>query len=434
MKKDNTSDSNESKEAKAIDLFSELLIEKLEGIQADWKKPWFNPNGGGGQWPKNTSGRSYNGGNAILLSLVAEKKNYPHSIWATFDRINAMNFSKDKQGKFNRLTGDDGKPLPHIGVNKGEKSTPVWITTYSVVNPLTKERLSYENYRQMSEEERSKYNVYPKMKVYGVFNLSQTNIKEVRPDLYDKIVAKSSEEKQPDFKFEEGGITEFPAFDRMIKNQLWICPIKEVPGDDAYYSISKHEIVVPPRENFKNYESFVGNALHEVNHSVHSENYLNLLKPATFNSREYSVEELRAELGAAVLCNKFGLTKNIKSDSLPYIKSWLDNIHENPEFLKSIMMDVKRSASFISQRIDRIQMDIDKGIESNRDEYIALNNSQSRAKVLDESKTVESKAAKGVKAEQVGVKGVEKHSEQQETQSQEKKQTEERRQSHGRGR
>lgn len=75
-------------------------------------------------------------------------------------------------------------------------------------------------------------------------------------------------------------------------------------------------------------------------------------------------EELRAELGAAVLCNKFGMTKNIKSDSLPYIKSWLDNIHEKPELLKSILSDVKRSASIIGQRIDRIQVDIEKGIES----------------------------------------------------------------------
>lgn len=372
MAKDNTQP-KQSMEEKAMEIFAELMIEKLESIQADWKKPWFNPNGGGSQWPKNISGREYNGGNAIFLSLVAEKKNYSHSIWATFDRINALNFTKDKQGKHNRVTGEDGKPLPHISVNKGEKSTPVWITTFSVVNPETKERIKYDDYRQMPEEERSKYNVYPKLQVYSVFNLDQTNMKEVRPELYDKIIAKAEEQKQNDFKFEEGGITEFPAFNRMIKDQLWICPIKEVQGDDAYYSISKHEIVVPPRENFKNYESFVGNAFHEMNHSVHSENYLNLIKPASFNSKEYSVEELRSELGAAMLCNKFGLTKNIKSDSLPYIKSWLDNIHENPEFLKSIMMDVKRSASIIGQRIDKIQMDIDNGIDSDKTVYDAEN-------------------------------------------------------------
>lgn len=352
-----------------------LIIEKLESIQADWKKPWFNPNGGGNQWPRNLSGREYAGGNAIILSLIAEKNNYSHSIWATFDRINGLNFTKDKQGKYNRVTDDDGKALPKVCVNKGEKSASVWITTYSVVNPETKERIKYEDFKLLSEEERNKYNVFPHQKVYGVFNIDQTNMKEVRPELYDKIVEKFGEQQKTDFKRDEGGITEFPAFNRMLKEQLWICPVKEVPGDDAYYSISKHEIVVPPRENFKNYESFVGNALHEMNHSVHSEKYLNLIKPASFNSAEYSIEELRAELGAAVLCNKFGMTKNIKSDSLPYIKSWLDNIHEKPEFLKSILSDVKRSASIIGQRIDRIQLDIEKGIESDKAVYDAENRS-----------------------------------------------------------
>lgn len=399
-----------------------LLIEKLEGIKADWKKPWFNPNGGGSQWPRNLSGREYAGGNAILLSLIAEKNNYPHSIWATFDRINALNFEKDGQGKFNRIKDSDGNALPKVSVNKGEKSAPAWITTYSVVNPETKERIRYEDYRQMSEEERSKYNVYPVQKVYSVFNLSQTNLETSRPELFKKIVDKFSEQKQNDFQREEGGISEFPAFNRMVKDQLWICPIKEVPGDDAYYSLSRHEIVTPPRENFKNYESWVGNTLHEMNHAVHSENYLNLIKPASFSSREYSVEELRSELGAAVLCNKFGLTKNIKSDSLPYIKSWLDNIHENPDFLKSILTDVKRSTSFISQRIERVQLDIDKGIESNRDEYLALNNNQSRSKVIDESTAVAAKSIKGaakLPEEEVKV---------------EVKQSEQHKQSHGRGR
>ena len=28
-------------EDKALDLFAEMMIEKIEGIQKDWKKPWF---------------------------------------------------------------------------------------------------------------------------------------------------------------------------------------------------------------------------------------------------------------------------------------------------------------------------------------------------------------------------------------------------------
>ena len=42
-------------EDKALDLFAEMMIEKIEGIQKDWKKPWFTE--GALQWPRNLHGR-----------------------------------------------------------------------------------------------------------------------------------------------------------------------------------------------------------------------------------------------------------------------------------------------------------------------------------------------------------------------------------------
>lgn len=51
-------------EDKALDLFAEMMIEKLETIGKDWKKPWFTE--GALQWPRNLSGREYNGMNALM--------------------------------------------------------------------------------------------------------------------------------------------------------------------------------------------------------------------------------------------------------------------------------------------------------------------------------------------------------------------------------
>ena len=51
-----------SSEDKALDLFAEMLIEKIESIRGDWRKPWFTE--GTLQWPRNLSGREYNGMNA----------------------------------------------------------------------------------------------------------------------------------------------------------------------------------------------------------------------------------------------------------------------------------------------------------------------------------------------------------------------------------
>ena len=364
-KKQNNTDGR-SAEEKALDTFTDLLITKIESMQSDWKKPWFTE-GVGTNWPKNASGREYNGGNALMLSLQAEKMGYKLPVWMTFDRVNMLNFKKGKDGKYNPVVDNDGNKLPHVGVQKGEKGFPVFLTVFKVINPETKEKINYDDWKNLPQDERQKYNVYPKQQVYTVFNVGQTNIEQARPELYRKF-QEQSEVKKPELNGEEYS---FPPMDRMINENLWICPIKPTHGDDAYYSISKHEIVVPEKAQFKDGESFYSNLFHEMNHSVHSEGYLNLLKPTSFGSKEYAVEELRAELGAAVVASRYGMVKNLKEDSAAYLKSWLDSIKEKPDFLKSVIMDVKRSTNIMTQRIDKIQLAIDEGRQIDRAQFIA---------------------------------------------------------------
>lgn len=355
-----------SREDVALETFTDLIINKIETLQNDWKKPWFTE-GVGARWPKNASGREYNGGNALMLSLQAEKKGYQLPIWMTFDRVNALNFNKGNGGKWNPVVDNEGNKLPHVGVKKGEKGFPVFLTIFSVVNISTKERIKYDDWKMLSEQERANYNVYPKQQIYSVFNLDQTNIQDARPELFKKF-QDMCEIKKPLVNGEE---YTFPPMDKMINENLWICPIKPVRGDDAYYSISKHEIVIPEKDQFKDGESFYSNLFHEMNHSVHSEGYLNLLKPTSFGSKEYSIEELRSELGAAVVASRYGMVKNLKEDSAAYLKSWLDVIKEKPEFLKSIIMDVKRSTNIMTQRIDKVQLAIDEGREIDRAQFVA---------------------------------------------------------------
>lgn len=362
----NKSYDGKSREDVALETFTDLIINKIETLQNDWKKPWFTE-GVGARWPKNASGREYNGGNALMLSLQAEKKGYQLPIWMTFDRVNALNFNKGNGGKWNPVVDNEGNKLPHVGVKKGEKGFPVFLTIFSVVNISTKERIKYDDWKMLSEQERANYNVYPKQQIYSVFNLDQTNIQDARPELFKKF-QDMCEIKKPLVNGEE---YTFPPMDKMINENLWICPIKPVRGDDAYYSISKHEIVIPEKDQFKDGESFYSNLFHEMNHSVHSEGYLNLLKPTSFGSKEYSIEELRSELGAAVVASRYGMVKNLKEDSAAYLKSWLDVIKEKPEFLKSIIMDVKRSTNIMTQRIDKVQLAIDEGREIDRAQFVA---------------------------------------------------------------
>ena len=66
-----------SSEDRALDKFAEMMIEKINTLQNDWKKPWFTE--GSLTWPKNLSGREYNGMNALMLMMHCEKQGYLNS-------------------------------------------------------------------------------------------------------------------------------------------------------------------------------------------------------------------------------------------------------------------------------------------------------------------------------------------------------------------
>ena len=296
-----------SSEDRALDKFAEMMIEKINTLQNDWKKPWFTE--GSLTWPKNLSGREYNGMNALMLMMHCEKQGYKLPVFCTFDRVAGLNFNKDKQGKRQQVKDNNGEALPQVTILKGEKSFPV----------------------------------------------AQTNLQEARPELYKKLEAAAGVNRP----LNQGDDFSFPAMDKMIKENGWICPIKPVYGDNAYYSISKNEIVIPEKRQFKDGESFYTNLGHEMAHSTGSENHLGRLKPASFGSAEYAREELVAELSAALVAQRFGMTKHLKEDSASYLKNWLDSLKESPEFIKTTLTDVKKASHMINQHIDAMQQKID---------------------------------------------------------------------------
>ena len=213
--------SGPSSEDKALELFADMIIEKIEGLQQDWNKPWFTQ--GALRWPKNLTGREYNGMNALMLMMHCEKNGYTIPRFCTFDCIQ----------RFNKAEGKGGEELPRVSVRKGEQSFPVMLTTFTCIDKETKEKIKYDDYKRLTDEEKAHYNVYPKLQVFRVFNVAQTNLQEARPKLWEKLEQEetvAARENQDSFKFEP--------VDKIIADNLWICPIKPQYQDNAYFSIS----------------------------------------------------------------------------------------------------------------------------------------------------------------------------------------------------
>ena len=350
---------------KAIERFTELMIDKIQTIQGNWEKPWFTP--GATQPPQNLSGRRYNGGNSLMLMMQAEKMGYEIPVWGTFDRITGMNYIRDKDGNVLQARDKNGYKLPQVSVNKGEKSFPVFLTTFTVVNPETKQKIPYDDYRNLSREEQAKFKVFPKLQVFNVFNIAaQTNLQLARPELYEKIKVQTTGQKIQG----QGELMSHPAIDKMIDDNLFLCPINQVKGDKAYYSPSEDRIVVPTREQFIDGEAFATNTLHECAHATGAESRLDRrLMEHPYGSDRYAKEELIAELSAAVIASQYGLSKHIKSDSAQYLKSWLGSLRQGPEFLKTVMGEVRRSTGMINQRLEAIQLEMEKGEKADYSQF-----------------------------------------------------------------
>ena len=380
-----------SAEDRALEKFAEMMIEKISTLQSDWKKPWFTE--GALTWPKNLSGREYNGMNAMMLMMHCEKEGFKLPVFCTFDRVVGLNYGKDKEGGKVQLTDAEGNELPKVSINKGSKSIPVFITTFTCVDKETKEKIKYDDYKRLTEEEKAKYNVYPKLSVYNVFNVDQTNLKEARPELYHKL-EEQNQQVRP--QVAEGEEYNFKPVDHMIDHNEWICPIKPTHGDNAYYSISKKEIVIPEKSQFKDGESFYSNLFHEMAHSTGAEDQLDRLKPTSFGSKEYSTEELTAEMTAALVSQRYGMTKHLKEDSAAYLKGWLESLKEEPTFIKTILTDVKKASQMITQKVDAIQLQLDKGIQEGKDEDNGVKTPENNEKkeTKTEAKVSEPLAAK----------------------------------------
>ena len=85
------------KEDRALNIFADMMIEKIESLQGDWQKPWFTESSLA--WPRNLSGREYNGMNTLMLLMHCERMGYRLPVFLTFNRCMAMNFTSSAEGR-----------------------------------------------------------------------------------------------------------------------------------------------------------------------------------------------------------------------------------------------------------------------------------------------------------------------------------------------
>lgn len=315
---------------KNAERFVELVIEKIQSLTTDWSKPWFpKVNVGRNFLPQNLAGRTYSGGNAFLLFFLCEKYNYQTPVFLTF-----------KQAK------DKG-----LSILKGSKSFPVYYPVFYAYHNETDEKLSYEEYKALGKEEQKEYHlVFCGNRYYAVFNLDQTNISEIYPDAWDALKAKFAVDQ--DNNEAQENIYKNNILDKMLEIQSWVCPIRSIVSNQAYYSLSNDDITLPLISQFKDGESFYCTVLHEMAHSTGIRERLNRKGFYDNDKVNYGREELVAELTAAFTALYLGISMTVREENVAYLKEWCEQIKEEPKFLFSVLSDAKKATNFIADKLN----------------------------------------------------------------------------------
>ena len=105
--------------------------------------------GGHDEMAEEPFGQEYNGMNALMLALECEKRGYePSRVLHLRCGPSSLNDSKKKDGSRQPLLDENGEKLSvGVSVQKGERSFPVFITTFTEVDKETKEKIKYEDYK-----------------------------------------------------------------------------------------------------------------------------------------------------------------------------------------------------------------------------------------------------------------------------------------------
>lgn len=275
------------------EMVTERIITLLEQGTVPWRKPWT---GGRAQTlPMNfTSKREYRGINIFLLMCMGFSSRY----WLSFKQ------AQEKGGR----------------VRKGEKGTPV----------IFWKRYATED-RQTGEAKE-----VPVLRYYTVFNLDQIDGLEA-PDAPEPV--------NPGFK----PITEA---ERIIK-AMPKRPLITHGEPRAYYRSMSDTVNLPKPELFTEAEEYYSTAFHELTHATGHESRLNR-RPSTeirhFGDREYSQEELVAEMGAAFLCAESGIAPAVINNQASYIDGWLKILKGSPKVVVHAAAQAQRAADFILAR------------------------------------------------------------------------------------
>lgn len=253
--------------ADLMDKIAEQIIDSiLAGIASGkWTKPW---NAREGLATNAITKKQYSGGNLLYLWMMEEDQGYKHGLWATYKQWESI----------------------EAQVRKGEHGIQLvkWNTK------ICKDHAPDERCHQCGR-------MFPS--VFTVFNADQVDGFDA-PSLDEVLSGDQRIAGAEAFFAEQGSI------------------IRHTTEGRAYFRPSTDEITMPLFEVFHSPEAYYGTLGHEHIHWTGAKARLDRDLDTKFGSDGYAMEELIAELGAAMLCGHLGIVDTPRTDHAEYLSHW----------------------------------------------------------------------------------------------------------------
>ena len=269
------------------------LIAALEEGAGQYQMPWHALSS-----PINAGSRKqYRGINILLLWAAAQKRNYNSNEWGTYRQ-------------WSELGGQ---------VRKGERSTIIVFWKFFDTNKETEES---------PEEPKENAGSRCMARAYHVFNAAQVDGAPSR-----------DEHSLP----ESERITNAEAFFQCLPG------IVQFGGDSAYYSIDKDIICMPPFSQFKTAKGYYSVLSHEYAHFCGAASRLSRDLSGRFGDQNRAMEELIAEISAAMLCAHLQLELEPRLDHAPYLASWLQVLRNDKRAIFTAASKAQETVAYLQQ-------------------------------------------------------------------------------------
>jgi antirestriction protein ArdC len=278
---------------------TDCIVSELEQGVRPWFKPWNAEHAAGRiTRPLRFNGVPYQGINVIMLWSAAVAAGFAAPIWMTFRQAKEMG----------------------AHVRKGEKGHLV-VYADRIRRTETDEATGEEAEREI-----------PFMKGYTVFNVEQIE------DLPAHFYAPAEKRLDPVQRVAHAE-RYFAATGADIRHG----------GNQAYYTVTRDYVQMPPFETFRDAESYYATLAHECTHwTRHPSRLEREFGRKRWGDEGYAMEELVAELGAAFLSADLDLTPEPRADHAAYIASWLKVLKNDKRAIFTAAGHAQRAADFLT--------------------------------------------------------------------------------------